>query len=86
MLYIYYAKSFIREYKKCTDETKATAKEKEKIFCINPFDNTLQTHKLNGHLLDLWSFRLTYKLRIIFQFRNNNEVIFIHIGNHDIYE
>ena len=61
------------------------AKEREKIFRNNPFDPRLDTHKLHGRLNGQWSFWITGKVRIMFEF-DNGDVIFLDIGDHGIYQ
>lgn len=51
-------------------------------FINDPFDPRLRTHKLSGELADLWSFSVTYDIRVIFYFTDEN-AIFIDIGSHD---
>jgi mRNA-degrading endonuclease YafQ of YafQ-DinJ toxin-antitoxin module len=62
------------------------AVEKEVIFVKNPFNPQLKTHKLKGKLKGLWSFSVTYSFRIVFEFINDDEVIFYDIGDHKIYQ
>ncbi|MFH1956778.1 MAG: hypothetical protein ABIJ28_03975 [Patescibacteria group bacterium] len=51
----------------------------------NPFDVRLKTHKLHGKYKNFWSFSISGSCRVIFKFANNEEVVFIDAGNHDIY-
>jgi proteic killer suppression protein len=82
---ISYSPKFARQYKKLSREIKDKAKEKEALFRINPFDNKLKTHKLNGEFKDYWSFSVDYEIRIIFRFLDANTVRFLFVGDHDIY-
>ena len=82
---IFYSPKFSRLYKKLSREIRDRAKEKETIFRVNPFDNQLKTHKLNGEFKDFWSFSVDYEIRIIFKFENAETVRFYLIGDHDIY-
>lgn len=54
------------------------------IFTKDPFDSRLDTHKLHGKLKDKWSFSIDNRLRVLFEF-DNNDVIFLDVGNHRIY-
>lgn len=83
---IVYIPSFARQYKKLTQEIKIEAKKKEILFRKNPFDSRLKTHKLKGAFDGYWSFSITHKYRIIFEFHDENIIRFYSIGNHDIYE
>ena len=54
------------------------------IFITNPHDVFLRTHKLTGKLKDLWSFSITFDLRVVFFFEDNNrKAIFIDFGSHE---
>ncbi len=83
---IHYTNHFVRKYKKLPREIKDLAKDKEKIFRDNPFDNILKTHKLSGKMGGRWSFSITHSYRIIFRMLENNIFVFHDVGNHDIYK
>jgi proteic killer suppression protein len=85
MIKIYFHPQFKKSYKKLPLTIKKKAEIKEKIFRKNPFHPSLKTHKLKGKLKDIWSFSVDNKYRIIFIF-DNNDVIFLDIGGHEIYE
>ena len=54
------------------------------IFKNDPFDARLKTHKLTGKLSDLWSFSVSYDIRVIFYFsEDNSEAVFVDIGTHN---
>lgn len=76
---------FDKRYKKLSQKVKEKAKEKEKIFRINPFDARLRTHKLHGKEKDFWAFWIDYIYRIKFVFLNEEEVLFLDAGTHDMY-
>lgn len=82
---IFYSPEFSRRYKRLSDDLRALAKEKEKIFKEDPFDPTLKTHKLHGEHSGCWAFWINYKYRIIFEFYKKDEVRFYAIGDHSIY-
>jgi mRNA-degrading endonuclease YafQ of YafQ-DinJ toxin-antitoxin module len=82
---IIYSPKFSRQYKKLSEEIRRRAKEKEVIFRIDPADNRLKTHKLNGKLSDFWAFSVDYRIRIMFEFQDQNTVIFHDIDDHDMY-
>lgn len=83
---IRYSPKFGRQYKKLPQEIKARAEKREAIFRKNPFDSRLKTHKLHGSQEGFMSFSVDYSYRIIFEFADNNIIIFYEIGTHDIYE
>ncbi|MCF7906368.1 type II toxin-antitoxin system mRNA interferase toxin, RelE/StbE family [Patescibacteria group bacterium] len=82
---INYSAIFIKKYKKLPKNIKILAEKKEIIFKINPFEKGLKTHKLSGKLSNFWSFSINYKYRIIFEFIKKDEINFLFIGKHDIY-
>jgi mRNA-degrading endonuclease RelE of RelBE toxin-antitoxin system len=83
---IFIHSNFERNYKKLPKRIKEKAKEKEKIFRENPFDSRLRTHKLKGKEKEVWAFWIDYKYRIKFIFLDSEEVLFLDVGPHDIYE
>jgi len=83
---IFYTPKFVKTYKKIPVKIKLLAEKKEKIFFANPHDPRLNTHALTGELNGSWSFSVNYQYRIVFNFIEKNNVIFIVIGTHDIYK
>ena len=83
---IIYSSKFERQYRKLSVELKTIAKRKEKAFRINLFNPSLETHKLSGNLREFWAFSIDYKNRIIFEFGEDDILLFHSIGDHDIYK
>ncbi|TSC95004.1 MAG: hypothetical protein CEN87_16 [Parcubacteria group bacterium Licking1014_1] len=83
--YIYYHPQFRRSFLNLPRKIQKTAKIKTILFKNNPFTSSLKTHKLSGKLKEHWSFVIGGQYRIIFIFEDNN-VIFLDIGTHDIYK
>ncbi|NOY35423.1 MAG: type II toxin-antitoxin system mRNA interferase toxin, RelE/StbE family [bacterium] len=83
---IEYSSKFERMYKKLPIKIKEISFEREKFFRKNPFDPSLETHKLSGRLGGRWAFSITHKYRVYFSFHDNGVVRFHAIGNHDIYK
>lgn len=81
---IYYHPKFKRAYKKLTNGLKSKAEAREVLFRENPFDVRLDTHKLHGKLQKQWSFSITKKCRILFEF-DKKDVIFLDVDDHDLY-
>lgn len=77
---------FKKSYKKLPKNVQNKAKEKEKIFRENPFNDRLETHKLHGKYKDYWAFTVVGQYRIMFSFIGSDRVDFINIGDHDIYK
>lgn len=83
---IYYSPEFQREYKRLPEKVKEEAKEKERIFRENPFDQRLKTHKLGGKLAGFWAFSVNFQYRVIFRFQPDRSIRFYAIGRHSIYK
>lgn len=82
---IYYSSKFKREYMRLPKGIKGLAEEKEIIFRKNPFDATLNTHKLHGRLNEYWAFSVDHTYRIIFEFAKKDVIWFHSVGDHSIY-
>lgn len=84
---IIYSNYFLRAYKKCPQEIKKIAKEKEIIFRADPFDHRLKTHKLHGHLKNCWAFSINSSYRVVFEFNTEQKtILFNSIGKHAVYK
>ncbi|MDP4199275.1 MAG: type II toxin-antitoxin system mRNA interferase toxin, RelE/StbE family [Bacteroidota bacterium] len=86
MVRIVESSGFIRAYAKLVrrrPELREKLQEKLEVFVKNPFDPSLDTHKLSGHLKDSMAFSLTRKLRVVFSFVKPDLVTLEDIGNHD---
>lgn len=80
--------SFKKIYKKWIQkhpELKAQFTKKILLFAEDPFHPSLKTHSLSGVLKGLWSFRITYEYRLVFNFADECriKVILIAIGSHE---
>lgn len=54
---------------------------------LNPFHNSLRLHKLQGSLSELFSVSIDMKYRVIIDFIiEDNKIIPLNIGDHDIYK
>ena len=76
---------FNKHYRKLPAKVKEKAKEKEKIFRASAFDPRLRTHKLHGQDNDSWAFWVDYTYRIKFIFLGEDEILFLDVGTHDVY-
>ncbi|MEK7540877.1 MAG: type II toxin-antitoxin system mRNA interferase toxin, RelE/StbE family [Patescibacteria group bacterium] len=83
---IFYSSEFSRRYKRLPERIKDLAKEKEKIFREDPFDQRLKTYKLKGRYSNFWAFSVDFGYRIIFKFHGDNAVRFYAVGDHSIYK
>lgn len=89
MIEVFFSSNFKRVYKKRiagNHEREMSFREKLARFTNEPFTPSLRTHKLSGDLAGLWSFRIEYDLRIIFQFTKDGKAVFLDLGTHnDVY-
>lgn len=86
MVEISFSSSFKRAYKKRIKgnlELEARFWQKVEQFALDPFDQSLKTHKLSGKLKDFWSFSVEYDQRVLFYFTDDGKAVFVDIGNHD---
>lgn len=63
---------------------KKTAKQ-FKIFIANLFHPSLHTEKLEPKQANIWSFRIDKGFRVIFTFAEEETIMLLDIGPHDIY-
>ena len=82
---IYYSSDFGKQFKKISPIIQKQAIKKEKIFRQNPLHPSLRLHSLKGKLQGFYSISITLNFRIIFTRKPNGDIIFISIGQHDIY-
>jgi len=84
MIEVGFSKSFQKAFKKRIQNTSSEERfyEKLEIFINDPYAQTLRTHKLSGNLKPYWSFSVEYDIRVIFDFIDENKVLFVDIGTH----
>ncbi len=85
---VLYAPSFIRQYKNLPRALKAEVKEKIILFQNVRNHASLGVHKLHGILNEQYSFRVNYKIRIVFWYsrKSPKQIMLLAVGDHDIYE
>jgi mRNA-degrading endonuclease YafQ of YafQ-DinJ toxin-antitoxin module len=86
MIEISFSSSFRRAFKKRIKgnlDLEARFWQKVEQFTIDPFDQSLKTHKLSGKLKELWSFSVEYDERVLFYFTEDGNAVFVDIGSHD---
>jgi len=69
----------------CLKKVKLLAEKKELVFRTNPHSKQLKTHKLQGKLNNFWSFSINREYRIVFEFREKNNIWFHSVGTQHIY-
>ena len=82
---IFYTERFIKRLKKLPPEIIDLACEKESLFKENPLHPSLRLHGLKGKMRGYWSISVNERCRIIFRRLDSGDILFISIGNHDIY-
>ncbi|MBI3442762.1 MAG: type II toxin-antitoxin system mRNA interferase toxin, RelE/StbE family [Candidatus Sungbacteria bacterium] len=80
---IEYSPRFLRSFVKLPVGLQQRVRGQENIFKANAFDIRLKTHKLQGPRAGEWSYSVDYEYRIVFAFRDREEVIYFDIGTHD---
>ncbi|MBN8571525.1 MAG: type II toxin-antitoxin system mRNA interferase toxin, RelE/StbE family [Ignavibacteria bacterium] len=83
---VIFSGQFKKEYKKRIKDDKEKSKKffkRLELFINDPFNPSLQTHKLTGILKNMWAFKVDYDLRVVFYFENDEKAIFINIGTHN---
>lgn len=86
MIEVSFSSSFRRTFKKRTKgnvDLETRFWQKLEQFTIDPFDQSLKTHKLSGKLQELWSFSVDYDQRVLFYFTKEGNAVFVDIGSHD---
>jgi len=88
MVELIWDERFIKIYKKWSrqhPELKSQFAKKIVQFEEDPFHPSLKTHSLSGVLKGLWSVRITYEHRLVFDFGDEarTKVILIDIGSHE---
>ncbi len=86
MIEIIFSGQFKKEYKKRIKDDKEKSKKffkRLELFINDPFNPSLQTHKLTGILKNMWAFKIDYDLRVVFYFENDEKAIFVNIGTHN---
>ena len=86
MLVIKYKPSFVREFKKLPEGLQVEVFEKIELFRNKENHEKLKVHKLKGKLKDYYSFSVSYSHRIVFAYEKKTEVVFLGIGDHDVYK
>ncbi len=78
---IHYTSAFVKGFKKLPKDIKALTVEQEQIFRNNPQDPRLHLKALKGRLKGLYSFRITRNYRVLFAWKDKENVLFYEIGD-----
>lgn len=84
---IKYSSHFATNFQKLPSEIQEQAQSKEKEFRFNCFSHKLNTSYLKDNFTGLWSFEVTSRHSILFEFHHNKHTVgFIDIADHQIYK
>jgi mRNA-degrading endonuclease YafQ of YafQ-DinJ toxin-antitoxin module len=77
--------NFQRQFSKQEEDLKEEILEKLELLKDKLNHQTLKVHKLKGKLSGRYSFSVNYRIRIIFNFLDKDEIILLAVGDHDVY-
>lgn len=83
---IVYTPFFLKLLKNLELDLQNEAIEKIELFKERKNHKILSVHKLHGKFTGSYSFYVNYKIRIVFEYINKEEVALLLIGSHDIYK
>ncbi len=86
MIRIGYSKSFIRKYKKLDKELQQEVKSAIELLKEPKNHQNLKVHKLHGKLGSYYGFSVNYRIRIVFDYLEQNTVVLHSVDDHDIYK
>ena len=86
MIQVSFKASFVKQFNKLDHVLAEEIIEKIALFKNLDNHTKLKVHKLHGKLKTIWSFSVNYKIRIVFIYESKNEVVFLAIGDHDVYK
>jgi mRNA-degrading endonuclease YafQ of YafQ-DinJ toxin-antitoxin module len=85
MLKISFKATFVKQINKLEKALIDEVFEKIELFKNQENHKLLKVHKLHGGFLGCFSFSVNYKIRIVFEHGIKNEIVFLAIGDHDLY-
>ncbi len=77
--------TFVRQFDKLEVALQEEIEEKIELLKDRENHKLLKVHKLHGRLAKWYSFSVNYKMRIIFSYLSEQEVVLLAIGDHGIY-
>ena len=86
MLTISFKATFVKRMNKIEKELVDEVFEKVELFKNEKNHKVLKVHKLHGKFSGCYGFSVNYKTRIVFEYETKNEVVFLDIGDHDLYK
>lgn len=83
---IAYTPAFVRQYNSLPNDLQKEVLEKTQLFKDRKNHKMLKVHKLHGRFASRYGFSIDYKNRIVFSYLTKEEVVFMAVGDHDIYK
>ncbi len=84
--HIFTSPRFEKELGRLPQHIQELARKKDKLFRKDAFYPALETHKLSGGLKNDWAYSVNQQYRVHFYFVNDQDVMYLNIGTHDIYK
>ena len=86
MIEISYKGTFVKQANKLEKVLLDEVFEKIKLFKNESNHQALKVHKLHGKFKNCFGFSVNYKIRIVFEYEAKNQVVFLAIGDHNVYK
>jgi len=86
MIQVFFKPTFIRQINKLEEELIEEVFVRIELFKDEKNHKLLKVHKLQGKFSGRYSFSVNYKFRIAFRYETKTQVVFLDIGDHDIYK
>jgi len=77
---------FRKSFEKLDQQTRKKAHKQFQLFFRDLFHPSLHTEKLKPKQSNIWSFRVDRNFRVIFTFLNQETILVLDVGPHDIYK
>ncbi len=81
-----YTPAFVKQFNSLPNELQEEVLEKTELFKDRKNYKALKVHKLHGRFASRYGFSIDYKNRIVFEYLTKDEVVFMAVGDHDIYK
>lgn len=79
---IHFSSHFLKAARKLTKHDQIQLSQCIELFRRNPFAPKLKTHALTGSMRGIWSFSVSYKIRVTYGYVNPKTALFFDVGSH----
>jgi len=86
MIKILFKPTFLKQVNELEKDLVEEVFEKIELFKDRKNHKILKIHKLHGKLSGHFSFSVNYSFRIVFKYDEDDNAIFLDIGDHDLYK